>query len=62
MREPETELVFSPDARRQLLQLKAFEQRRLVDAIDKLLIQENARNETRNKFFTGPKYAYPADD
>jgi mRNA-degrading endonuclease RelE of RelBE toxin-antitoxin system len=54
MAQHETELVFSPDARRQLLQLKAFDQRRLVDAIRKQLIQENPRSESRNKFALDP--------
>jgi len=54
MAQRETELVFSPDARRQLLQLKAFEQRRLVDEIGKQLIQANPRGETRNKFGLDP--------
>ncbi len=49
MAQPEAELVFSPDARRQLLQLKAFDQRRLVDAIGKQLVRGNPRSETRNK-------------
>ncbi|MGO9463118.1 MAG: type II toxin-antitoxin system RelE family toxin [Isosphaeraceae bacterium] len=54
MARPETELVFSPDARRQLLQLKAFDQRRLVDAIGTQLVQGNPRIETRNKFALDP--------
>jgi len=51
---PETELVFSPDARRQLLRLKAFDQRRLVEAIGKQLVDGNPRGETRNKFALDP--------
>jgi mRNA-degrading endonuclease RelE of RelBE toxin-antitoxin system len=51
---PEVELVFSPDARRQLSQLKPFDQRRLVDAIHQRLIQEDPRRETRNKFALDP--------
>jgi mRNA-degrading endonuclease RelE of RelBE toxin-antitoxin system len=54
MAQPETELVFSPDARRQLLQFKAFDQRRLVDAIGEQLVQANPRSETRNKFALDP--------
>ena len=50
MAQPDVELVFSPDARRQLLQLKPFDQRRLVDAIRKQLVQEDPRSGTRNKF------------
>jgi mRNA-degrading endonuclease RelE of RelBE toxin-antitoxin system len=50
----EAELVFSPDARRQLLQLKPFDQRRLLDAIRKQLIQGDPRRETRNKFSLDP--------
>jgi mRNA-degrading endonuclease RelE of RelBE toxin-antitoxin system len=50
----ESELVFSPDARRQLLQLSVFQQRRLVDAIGKQLIQADPRKETRNKFALDP--------
>jgi mRNA-degrading endonuclease RelE of RelBE toxin-antitoxin system len=49
-----TELVFSHDARRQLLQLKGFDQRCLVDAIGKQLIAANPRSETRNKFALDP--------
>src|SRR5437762_14214048 len=54
MAQHETELVFSPDARRQLLQLKPFDQRRLVDAIRKQLIRADPRSETRNKFALDP--------
>lgn len=54
MAQRETELVFSPDARRQLLRLKSFDQRRLVDAIGKQLIEANPRSETRNKFAVDP--------
>jgi mRNA-degrading endonuclease RelE of RelBE toxin-antitoxin system len=50
----ESELVFSRDARRQLLGLSVFEQRRLLDAIDKQLIEADPRSETRNKFALDP--------
>ena len=50
----ESELVFSADARRQLLGLSAFDQRRLTDAIGKQLIQADPRSETRNKFALDP--------
>jgi hypothetical protein len=54
MARQQTDLVFSHDARRQLFQLKAFDQRRLVDAIGKQLIAANPRSETRNKFALDP--------
>ena len=54
MARPETELVFSHDARRQLMQLKPFDQRRLVNAIRKHLVEANPRSETRNKFALDP--------
>jgi mRNA-degrading endonuclease RelE of RelBE toxin-antitoxin system len=57
MARPEVELSFSPDARRQLLQLKPFDQRRLVDAIRTRLIQEDQRSESRNKFALDPPSA-----
>jgi mRNA-degrading endonuclease RelE of RelBE toxin-antitoxin system len=50
MAQRETRLIFSPDAKRQLFQFRAFDQRRIVDAIRKQLIQADPRNETRNKF------------
>jgi hypothetical protein len=50
----ETELVFSPDARRQLPQLGVFDQRRLVDAIGRQLIEGDPRTESRNKFALDP--------
>jgi mRNA-degrading endonuclease RelE of RelBE toxin-antitoxin system len=54
MAQGETELVFSPDARRQLLRLRAFEQRRIVDAIREHLIEADPSSETRNKFALDP--------
>ena len=51
---PETELVFSPDARRQLLNLRAFDQRRLVDAIRQQLVEEDPSARTRHKFALDP--------
>ncbi len=50
----ETRLIFSPDAERQLFQFRAFDQRRIVDAIREQLIQADPRNETRNKFALDP--------
>jgi mRNA-degrading endonuclease RelE of RelBE toxin-antitoxin system len=50
----ESELVFSPEARRQLLGLSTYDQRRLTDAIGKQLIQADPRSETRNKFALDP--------
>ena len=55
MAQREADLVFSPDARRQLSQFKAFDQRRLVDAIRKQLIDENPTSESRNKFALDPR-------
>jgi mRNA-degrading endonuclease RelE of RelBE toxin-antitoxin system len=49
-----TGLVFSPDARRQLLKLRAFDQRRLVDAIREHLVQADPCAQTRNKFLLEP--------
>jgi len=51
---PECDLVFSPDAKRQLLQLRAFDQRRVVDAIREQLIEGDPTKETRNKFALDP--------
>jgi mRNA-degrading endonuclease RelE of RelBE toxin-antitoxin system len=51
---PRCELVFSPDARRQLLELRAFDQKRLVDAIRLQLIEADPRAQTRNKFALDP--------
>jgi mRNA-degrading endonuclease RelE of RelBE toxin-antitoxin system len=53
-KEPKGELVFSPDARRQLSKLRAFDQRRLVDAIRQQLVEEDPRAKTRNKFELDP--------
>jgi mRNA-degrading endonuclease RelE of RelBE toxin-antitoxin system len=53
-KKPEGELVFSPDARRQLSKLRAFHQRRLVDAIRQQLVEEDPRAKTRNKFALDP--------
>jgi mRNA-degrading endonuclease RelE of RelBE toxin-antitoxin system len=53
-KKPARELVFSPDARRQLFQMRAFEQRRLVDAINQQLIQADPRAPTRHKFALDP--------
>jgi mRNA-degrading endonuclease RelE of RelBE toxin-antitoxin system len=52
--EPKGELVFSPDARRQLSKLRAFDQRRLVDAIRQQLVEDDPRARTRNKFALDP--------
>ena len=46
----ERELIFSPDARRQLSQLRAFDQRRITDAIRQQLLEADPKEETRNKF------------
>src|SRR5262249_47934532 len=48
------DLVFSPDARRQLLKLRAFDQKRLVDAIREQLVEADPRAQTRNKFALDP--------
>jgi mRNA-degrading endonuclease RelE of RelBE toxin-antitoxin system len=53
-KKPERELVFSPDARRQLFQMRAFDQRRLVDAIRQQLIEADPRARTRHKFALDP--------
>lgn len=47
-------LIFSHDARRQLLQFRVFDQRRIVDAIREQLIEADPRSETRNKFALDP--------
>jgi mRNA-degrading endonuclease RelE of RelBE toxin-antitoxin system len=54
MPEKESQLIFSPDARRQLLQLRAFDQRRIVAAIREQLVQGDPKRETRNKFALDP--------
>jgi mRNA-degrading endonuclease RelE of RelBE toxin-antitoxin system len=51
---PKGELVFSPDARRQLCKLRTFDQRRLVDAIRQQLVENDPRAKTRNKFALHP--------
>jgi len=51
---PKCDLVFSPDARRQLLKLRAFDQKRLVDAIREQLVEADPRAQTRNKFALDP--------
>jgi mRNA-degrading endonuclease RelE of RelBE toxin-antitoxin system len=51
---PKCEPVFSPDARRQLLKLRAFDQKRLVDAIRQQLVEADPRAQTRNKFALDP--------
>jgi hypothetical protein len=51
---PKGELVFSPDARRQLSNLRPFDQRRLVDAIRQQLVENDPRAQTRNKFALDP--------
>lgn len=50
----EDDLVFSPDARRQLLQLRVFDQRRIADAIRRQLVQSDPRVQTRHKFALDP--------
>jgi mRNA-degrading endonuclease RelE of RelBE toxin-antitoxin system len=54
MPDQESQLIFSPDARRHLLQFRAFDQRRIVDAIRKHLVQADPKRETRNKFALDP--------
>jgi mRNA-degrading endonuclease RelE of RelBE toxin-antitoxin system len=54
MPEKESQLIFSPDARRQLLKLRAFDQRRIVDAIREQLVHGDPKRETRNKFALDP--------
>lgn len=54
MAEQQTELVFSPDARRQLLQFRAFDQRRIASAIRQQLIEEDPKRQTRKKFALDP--------
>jgi mRNA-degrading endonuclease RelE of RelBE toxin-antitoxin system len=48
------EPVFSADARRQLLQLRAYDQRRIVAAVRQQLIESDPRMETRHKFALDP--------
>lgn len=43
------ECVFAPSARRQILSLRAYDQRRILDAIRKHLVEANPREETRHK-------------
>lgn len=50
----EDNLVFSPDARRQLLQLRVFDQRRIVDAIRRQLVESDPLAQTRHKFALDP--------
>jgi mRNA-degrading endonuclease RelE of RelBE toxin-antitoxin system len=54
MAKDENELIFSRDARRQLLQFRAFDQRRIVHAIRQQLVEADPRTETRNKFALDP--------
>lgn len=54
MPELERVVIFSPDARRQLSQLRVFDQRRIVDAIREQLLEANPQEETRNKFALDP--------
>jgi mRNA-degrading endonuclease RelE of RelBE toxin-antitoxin system len=51
---PASGLVFSPDARRQLSKMRAFDQRRLVDAIHQQLVKADPRAPTPNKFALDP--------
>jgi len=53
-KEPKGELAFSPDARRQLSKLRTFDQKRLVDAIRRKLVEDDPRAKTRNKFALDP--------
>src|SRR5439155_23077818 len=48
------EVIFSPDARRQLLQLRAYDQRKIADAIRKHLVESDPAEETRSKFALQP--------
>lgn len=48
------EVLFSPDARRQLFQFRAFDQRRILAAIRKHLLRADPQGETRNKFALDP--------
>ena len=57
MAEHERELLFSPDARRQLSQLRVFDRRRITDAIRQQLLEADPNEQTRNKFALDP----PAD-
>jgi mRNA-degrading endonuclease RelE of RelBE toxin-antitoxin system len=50
----QSRLIFSPDARRQLLKLRAFDQRRLVRAILEHLVDGDTRAQTRDKFRLDP--------
>ena len=50
----EFEVIFSPDARRQLLQLRVFDQRRIADTIRTQLVESDPRMESRNKFALHP--------
>src|SRR5688572_11892637 len=43
-----------PNAQRQLMQLRAFDQRRIVDVIGQQLVDADPRAETRNKFALDP--------
>jgi len=44
------ELIFSKDARGQLRRLRVYDQRRLIKAIRRHLIDADPREQTRNKF------------
>ena len=44
------EPIFSPEARRQLRNLRVHDQRKIVEAVRKHLVGGDPREETRNKF------------